>query len=235
MELVESSAFWIGLLKIVWVNIMLSGDNVVVIALASHSLPSSQQKKAVIFGSAAAIVLRVILTIFAVQLLQLPWLKAMGAVLLVWIGIQLLTDDTEERHFNEASNLISAIKIIVVADLVMSLDNVLAVAAAADNAPPQARLILVALGLGLSIPVVIFGSGIVLKLMKRFPMIVTLGAMLIGWIAGEMLAKEEIVAIYTHSSVALQTLFSIAGALFVLAIGKFKLRRIRSGTPAPGE
>ena len=235
MELLESSAFWIGLLKIVWVNIMLSGDNVVVIALASRSLPLSQQKKAIIFGSAAAIVLRVILTIFAVQLLQLPWLKAMGAVLLVWIGIQLLTDDTEERHFNEASNLFSAIKTIVVADLVMSLDNVLAVAAAADDAPPLARLILVVVGLGLSIPIVIFGSGIVLKLMKRFPMIITLGAMLIGWIAGEMLAKEEAITIYTHNSVALQTLFSIAGALFVLAIGKLRLRRIRNGMPAPGE
>lgn len=222
MELLESSAFWIGLLKIIWVNILLSGDNAVVIALASRSLAPAQQKLAVIWGSVAAIAMRVLLTIFAVQLLQLPWLKAVGAVLLVWIGIQLMVDEGGEGRIKESGNLFCAIKTILLADLVMSLDNVLAVAAAAEAALPEARLPLVVIGLALSIPIVIFGSGVVLKLMERFPVIVTLGAMLLGWIAGEMLVKEEIVATYTHDSTAAHWAFYLGGALLVLAIGKFR-------------
>ena len=181
MEFIESSAFWIGLLKIIWVNILLSGDNAVVIALASRSLPPAQQKHAIIWGSVAAIILRVILTIFAVQLLQLPWLKAVGAVMLVWIGVQLLDDEGDEGQVNEAGSLFLAIKTILIADLVMSLDNVLAVAAAADTAPAEAKFTLVVLGLALSIPIVIFGSSIVLKLMERFPAIVTLGPMSVSY------------------------------------------------------
>jgi len=223
MELLASSAFWIGLLKIIWVNILLSGDNAVVIALAARSLPAAQQKQAVIWGAVAAIVMRVLLTVFAVQLLQLPWLKAVGAVLLVWIGIQLMVDEGGEGRIKEAGNLLCAIKTILVADLVMSLDNVLAVAAAADSALPAARLPLVVLGLALSIPIVIFGSSVVLKLMERFPIIVTLGAMLLGWIAGEMLVKEEVVATYTDGGAVVHWAFYIGGALLVLAIGKFKV------------
>ena len=222
MELLESTAFWIGLLKIIWVNILLSGDNAVVIALASRSLAPAQQKQAVIWGSVAAIAMRVLLTIFAVQLLQLPWLKAVGAVLLVWIGIQLMVDEGGEGRIKEAGNLLSAIKTILIADLVMSLDNVLAVAAAAEAALPEARLPLVVIGLALSIPIVIFGSGVVLKLMERFPVIVTLGAMLLGWIAGEMLAKEEVVASYTHDSTLAHWMLYLGGALLVLAVGKFR-------------
>ena len=224
MGFFESSAFWIGLLKIIWVNILLSGDNAVVIALASRSLPPTQQKHAVIWGSVAAIILRVILTIFAVHLLQLPWLKAVGAVMLVWIGVQLLDDEADEGQVNEAGSLFSAIKTILIADLVMSLDNVLAVAAAADTAPAEAKITLVVLGLALSIPIVIFGSSIVLKLMERFPVIVTLGAMLLGWIAGEMLVKEESVSLFVPDNTVLHVSFSLSGALLVLAIGKFKSR-----------
>ena len=227
MGIIESSAFWIGLLKIIWVNILLSGDNAVVIALASRSLPPVQQKHAIIWGSVAAIILRVILTIFAVQLLQLPWLKAVGAVMLVWIGVQLLDDEGDEGQVNEAGSLFSAIKTILIADLVMSLDNVLAVAAAADTAPAEAKLTLVVLGLALSIPIVIFGSSIVLKLMERFPVIVTLGAMLLGWIAGEMLVKEESVSLYVPDNTVLHLFFSLSGALLVLAIGKLKTRLVR--------
>lgn len=224
MEVIALSAFWIGLLKIIWVNILLSGDNAVVIALASRSLPPAQQKQAIIWGSVLAIVLRVILTIFAVQLLQLPWLKAVGAVLLIWIGVQLLGDDGDEGHVNEAGDLFSAIKTILIADLVMSLDNVLGVAAAADASHADAKMSLVVLGLGLSIPIVIFGSSIVLKLMERFPFIVTLGAMLLGWIAGEMLEKEEILASFVHGNAVVPWLLSGGGALLVLVIGKYKAR-----------
>jgi YjbE family integral membrane protein len=227
MEFVESSAFWIDLLKIIWVNILLSGDNAVVIALASRSLPHAQQKHAIIWGSVAAIILRVILTIFAVQLLQLPWLKAVGAVMLVWIGVQLLEDEGDEGQVNEAGSLFSAIKTILIADLVMSLDNVLAVAAAADTAPAEAKLALVVLGLALSIPIVIFGSSIVLKLMERFPVIVTLSAMLLGWIAGEMLVKDEAVSLYVPDNNVLQLFFCLSGALLVLAMGKLKSRFVR--------
>ena len=222
MELIATSAFWIGLLKIIWVNILLSGDNAVVIALASRQLPPAQQRLAVIWGSVAAIVMRVLLTLFAVQLLQLPWLKAVGSVLLVWIGIQLMVDEGGEGHIKEAGNLLCAIKTILVADLVMSLDNVLAVAAAAEAALPAARLPLVVFGLALSIPIVIFGSSVVLKLMERFPIIVTLGAMLLGWIAGEMLVKEDAVASYTDERAVAHWLFYLGGALLVLAIGKFR-------------
>ena len=232
MELVATSAFWIGLLKIIWVNILLSGDNAVVIALASRSLPERQQKQAIIWGSVAAIVLRVILTIFAVQLLQLPWLKAVGAILLVWIGIQLLGDEDEEGQVNEAGNLFTAIKTILIADLVMSLDNVLAVAAAADAADAAAKTPLVIFGLALSIPIVIFGSRIVLKLMQSFPIIITLGAMLLGWIAGEMLAKEEILLPFVHDNATLPWLLAGGGALLVLAIGKAKAGLGRKSPPA---
>ncbi len=227
MGFIESSAFWIGLLKIIWVNILLSGDNAVVIALASRSLPPAQQTHAIIWGSVAAIILRVILTIFAVHLLQLPWLKAVGALMLVWIGVQLLEDEDDEGQVNEAGSLFSAIKTILIADLVMSLDNVLAVAAAADTAPAEVKLTLVVLGLALSIPIVIFGSSIVLKLMERLPIIVTLGAMLLGWIAGEMLVKEEAVSLYVPDNTVLHVFFSLSGALLVLAIGKLKSRFAR--------
>lgn len=164
--------------------------------------------------------MRVMLTIFAVQLLQLPWLKAAGAVLLVWIGIQLLADEGDGGKVRVVGNLISAIKTILVADLVMSLDNVLAVAAAADAGPAEAKLTLLVLGLVLSIPIVIFGSGVVLKLMERFPSIVKFGAMLLGWIAGEMLAKEDIVAALVLDSTVFHVLLSLAGALLVLIVGK---------------
>lgn len=234
MEFIGSGAFWIGLLKIIWVNILLSGDNAFVIALASRSLPPAQQKQAVIWGSVAAIFMRVILTIFAVELLQLPYLKALGAVLLVWIGVQLLDDEGDEAHITESGDLLQAIKTILIADLVMSLDNVLAVAGAAEAALPEARMTLVVFGLALSIPIVIFGSSLVLKLMERFPVIVTLGAMLLGWIGGEMLSKEEVVASYIQNMVAMHWLLCIGGALLVLAIGKFKAHLAQNNLPDTG-
>jgi YjbE family integral membrane protein len=222
MEFVVSSVFWIGLLKIIWVNILLSGDNAVVIALASRGLPEKQQKQAIIWGSVAAIVMRVILTIFAVQLLQLPWLKAVGAVLLVWIGVQLFENEDKTEGVKEVGSLFSAIKTILVADLVMSLDNVLAVAAAAEAAPGDAKQLLVIFGLALSIPIVIFGSNVVLKLMERFPIIITFGAMLLGWIAGEMLAKEEVILPYLQKLSVPHLFLAAAGALIVLTVGKIR-------------
>ena len=224
MELVGSSAFWFGLFKIIWVNILLSGDNAVVIALASRALPEKQQKRAIVWGSVAAIVMRVILTIFAVELLQLPWLKLAGAALLVWIGVQLLANDEGGEEIKEARNLVAAIRTILVADMVMSLDNVLAVAAAAEAAQGDAKVPLVVIGLALSIPIVVFGSNIVLRMMERFPFIVTLGAMLLGWIAGEMSSKENAIVPILQQAAVPHLVLALGGALLVLALGKLKAR-----------
>ncbi|MDB5814640.1 MAG: Integral rane protein TerC [Rhodocyclales bacterium] len=223
MDMLAHSAFWLGLAKIVWVNILLSGDNAVVIALAARSLQPSQQKQAVIWGSVAAIIMRVILTIFAVQMLELPWLKLIGAILLLWVGVQLLEQEDEGANIKQSSSLMGAIKTILIADLIMSLDNVLAVAAAADRAPEEAKLILLVIGLALSIPIVIFGSSIVLKLMGRFPIIITLGAMLLGWIAGEMLGAEQKLHDYVQVTPTLHYALAIGGALLVLGLARLKL------------
>jgi len=186
LEELVSQAFWVGLAKIIGVNVILSGDNAVVIALAARSLPRKQQKQAIIWGSAAAIVLRVVLTLFAVALLTLPWLKIVGSLLLFWIGIKLLIPEEGDADIKASDQLLAAIKTILVADLVMSLDNVIAVAAAAGGS-----VVLLILGLAISIPLVIFGATLLLKLMERFPVIITIGAGLIGWVAGEMLVADS--------------------------------------------
>ncbi len=195
-----SQAFWLGLVKIIGVNIVLSGDNAVVIALAARSLPATQQKQAIVWGSLAAIVMRVLLTIFAVALLALPWLKLLGSLLLFWIGVKLLIPEEDDEHIRASDQLIAAIKTILIADLVMSLDNVIAVAAAAGGS-----YLLLVLGLAISIPLVIFGATLLLKLMERFPIIITIGAALIGWVAGEMLVADA----------ALQELFANWGVRYV--------------------
>src|SRR5881394_566083 len=177
---------WTALLKIIGVNIVLSGDNAVVIALAARSLPARQQKQAIFWGSGAAIVLRIILTLFAVALLSLPWLKLVGSVLLFWIGIKLLIPEDGDDNIAASEHLLTAIKTILIADLVMSLDNVIAVAAAAGGS-----VVLLILGLAISIPLVVFGATLLIKLMERFPVIITIGAGLIGWVAGEMLVADS--------------------------------------------
>jgi YjbE family integral membrane protein len=233
-----SAVFWIGLGKIIWVNLLLSGDNAVVIALASRSLPKRQQKLAIFWGSAAAVVMRVILTVFAVALLTLPWLKIVGGLLLLWIGVKLLVPEDGGGEIESTDNLWAAIKTILIADLVMSLDNVLAVAAAADSAAPTPELAvmkytLLVLGLAISIPIVIFGSTLMLKLMERWPVIITLGAALLGWIAGEMIVSDSSIAGWIAANsgwlVSLH-LAPIAGAVLVVIVGTWLVRR-----RAPGE
>jgi YjbE family integral membrane protein len=186
LEELASQAFWVGLAKIVGVNIILSGDNAVVIALAARSLPPKQQKLAIFWGAGAAIVLRIVLTLFAVALLTLPWLKLIGGALLFWIGIQLLVPEDEGGDVAASEHLLTAVKTILIADLVMSLDNVIAVAAAAGGS-----LILLVLGLAISIPLVVFGATLLVKAMERYPVIITVGAGLIGWVAGEMLIADH--------------------------------------------
>ena len=188
----DDPLLWTALLKIIGVNIVLSGDNAVVIALAARSLPPKQQNQAIFWGSGAAIVLRIILTLFAVALLALPWLKLVGSVLLLWIGIKLLVPDDEEPGVTASDNLWIAIRTILIADLVMSLDNVIAVAAAAGG-----HWGLMIVGLAISIPIVIFGATLLVKLMDRYPVIVTIGAALIGFVAGEMAWEDVALSAWT--------------------------------------
>jgi len=215
-------AFWAALLSIIVANILLSGDNAVVIALASRNLPPSQQKKAIFWGSAAAIILRVILTITAVQLLSLPYLKIVGAILLIYIGVQLLADSDDEADMEGHSNIWGAIRTILVADLVMSLDNVIAVAAAAQKGPEETRLILLILGLGLSIPLIIFGSTMLLKVMDRFPIIITLGAGLLGLLAGGMLVEDPAIKDTIQAGMEdAHMIFEGIGVAIVLLVGTY--------------
>ena len=215
-----SPEFWIALSQIVLINIVLSGDNAVVIALACRSLPPHQQKKASGFGSVGAIVLRVVLTFFAVMLLDLPYLKLIGAAALLWIGVGLLKSDDGEENLEGHSNLAAAIKTIVVADLVMSLDNVIGVAAAAKG-----NVMLLIVGLVISIPLIIFGSAILLRIMGRFPVIITLGAGLLGWVAGEMALSDPAISVWSAQQHTLHMLAPAAGALAVIALGKWLTSR----------
>jgi YjbE family integral membrane protein len=222
----SDATFWAALLSIIVANILLSGDNAVVIALASRNLPPSQQRKAIFWGSAAAIILRVVLTITAVQLLTLPYLKIVGAILLVYIGVQLLADSDDEAEMHGHSNIWGAIRTILVADLVMSLDNVIAVAAAAQKGPEETRLILLIIGLGLSIPLIIFGSTMLLKVMDRFPVIITLGAGLLGLLAGGMLVEDPAIKDSIQGAMEdAHMIFEGIGVAIVILLGNYFKRK----------
>jgi YjbE family integral membrane protein len=217
MEFLNNTDFWIGLMKIIWINIILSGDNAVVIALAARSLPPHQQQKAILFGSGAAVVLRIILTIVAVQLLALSYLQIIGGLLLLWIGVQLLSENDEEEEGDvKQASLMAAIRTILIADIVMSLDNVIAVAAAAKGSTT-----LLIIGLAISIPLVIFGSTLMIKLMERFPIIVTLGAALIGWVGGETIISDVSLKSALEANPSLHYICAAVGAAVVVGLGKF--------------
>jgi YjbE family integral membrane protein len=205
-----------SLLEIIGINIILSGDNAVVIALAARNLPHKQQRMAIVFGSAAAILLRVVLTLVAAEMLKLPWLRLIGSVLLLWIGVSLLIDDDGGDHAAKGGvGLWAAVRTILVADFVMSLDNVLGVAAAAKG-----HFGMLIIGLIMSIPLIMFGSGIILRIMDRYPIIITLGAGLIGYVAGEMLVEEPVLAHWLHDGGRwVQYGAALVCALFVVAVG----------------
>ncbi|HKC42824.1 MAG TPA: TerC family protein [Burkholderiales bacterium] len=240
MHELMTQAFWIGLAKIIGVNVVLSGDNAVVIALAARALPAKQQKQAIFWGAGAAVVMRIILTIFAVALLTLPWLKLIGAALLLWIGVKLLVPEEGGEDVDASDNLISAIKTILIADLVMSLDNVIAVAAAAGGS-----YVLLILGLAISIPLVIFGATLLIKLMERWPIIITIGAALIGWVAGEMAVTDPAMDGWMRAhfefvndkpvfaTVSLELICGVIGAAFVVAVGMWIARRKAPVPAAP--
>jgi YjbE family integral membrane protein len=226
MDLLLGADFWIGLVTIIWINIILSGDNAVVIALAARSLPPQQQKQAVFFGSGAAVVLRIALTVIAAKLLALPYLQIVGGLLLLWIGVQLLGEEEGGgREAKEHGSMAAAVRTILIADLVMSLDNVIAVAAAAKGS-----MVLLVLGLAISIPLVIFGSTLMIKLMERFPVIVVLGAALIGWVGGETIVADAVLTPYTQANHWLHYVGAAVGAMAVVAIGKMRQSRTPTET-----
>jgi YjbE family integral membrane protein len=234
MEQFLTPEFWLAVGQIIMIDILLGGDNAVVIALACRKLPPAQRRAGILWGTAGAIVLRVVLIFFALTLLKLPFLKIVGALLLLWIGIKLLMPEDEGDHEIQASDkLWAAVKTVIVADFVMSLDNVIAIAGAAEGAGGGHQMPLVIFGLLVSIPIIVWGSQLVIKLMDRFPLIITLGGMLLGWIAGGMLISDPAVK-DTLAPLAswMQYAAPAAGALLVLVVGKWLASR---GAPEAAE
>lgn len=215
----EHLDFAVILLQIVLIDLLLGGDNAVVIALACRKLPPHMQKKAIILGTLGAIVARVVLLIIAVHLLALPWLKIVGGLLLLWIGFKLVGSEEEEANINGDNRLWKTVLTITLADVVMSLDNVLAVAAAGKG-----NVWLVSFGVLISIPIIVMGSKLVLTLLTRFPFIVTLGGALIGWIAGSMMVTDPALLRYTAAIPHLHWIAGTIGALLVVGYGVARRR-----------
>jgi len=213
--------FLSGLLSIMAINLVLSGDNAVVIAMAARALPREQRRKGIIFGAAFAVVLRVILTFFVAELLGMDYVRLIGGAVILWIAIKLFVEDEEavELH-REAASVWHAIRIIVIADITMSLDNVLAVGAASHG---DLRLLL--FGLGLSIPFIIFASSLLELLMERYPFIIVLGAALLGKVGGEMIITDPVLAGRLHPSRPVLYLFEAVCAAGVVIVGKLWVRR----------
>ena len=230
MEEFLTAHFWVAVGQIIMIDILLGGDNAVVIALACRQLPPQLRTQGVMWGTAGAIVLRVLLIAFALTLLQVPYLKLVGAVLLLWIGVKLLTPDDDDKHssIQGGDKLWAAVKTVIVADLVMSVDNVIAIAGAATGAGGQHQLPLVIFGLLVSIPIIVWGSQLVLKLMDRFPWVITMGGMLLGWIAGTMAVSDPAVKNWIPQTTLLSYAVGAAGAFLVLAAGKLVQQRLKS-------
>ena len=221
--MLSSAQFWVDVLKIIMIDLLLSGDNAVVIALACRNLPMDQRKKGIFYGVIGAIGLRVLLTFFAVNLLSLPYLKLVGALLLIWIGIKLILPEEEhgEGNVKADTHLWGAVKTIIVADFVMSLDNVLGVAAAAHG-----NAWLLVFGLLVSIPLIAWSSQLVLKLIDRFPVIIYAGGALLGYVAGEMLVSEALFKPLLDAQHLLHSLIPAACAALVLVLGKWLALRM---------
>ncbi len=229
----DSLAFWWALAQIVAVDLVLSGDNAVVIALACRNLSLAQRKRGMAYGVTGAVVLRVLLTTFAALVMHLPWLKMAGGCLLLWIGIKLLLPEDEgEGDITAADSLWGAVRTIIVADFVMSLDNVIGVAGAAHGS-----LLLLFLGLAVSIPLIVWSSQLILHFMERWPVVVPLGAALLGYVAGEMFWSDHGLARWlapyvTGAPLWLPQAVGVLGAVLVVALGKGLARR-RPTRPQP--
>lgn len=225
----DSPQFWFAVLQIIAIDIVLGGDNAVVIALACRRLPDKQRKLGIFWGVAGAIALRVILIFFALNLLTIPYLKVAGAALLVWIGIKLLQPESEGGHDVDASTtLLGAIKTIIVADAVMSLDNVIAIAGAAKD-----EISLVIFGLVISVPIIVWGSQFVMRIMDRFPVTIAIGAGLLGWIAGDMAVTDVVTKDWVNANANfLHWIAPAVMAIVVIAIGKMlAVRKLAEAKP----
>jgi YjbE family integral membrane protein len=211
----------IALTQIMLINVVLSGDNAVVIALACRRLAPAHQRLAFIWGSVGVVVLMVILTVFVVFLLSLPYLEIVGSLLLLWIGIKLLVAEDSgdgESSVAQKSTLMAAIRTIIIADIIMSLDNVLAMAAVAKG-----HLWMLTAGLLITVPVILFGSALLMKLMNRFPIFIMVGAALIGWVAGEMIISDPAIKDWIDANLpVLHVASPIFCAVFVIAVGKLR-------------
>lgn len=227
LEMFATADFWLGVFKIIMIDLLLSGDNAVVIALACRNLPEAQRKKGILFGVGGAIGLRVLLTFFAVGLLSLPYLKLFGALMLLWIGVKLILpeDEHDESSIQADTKLFGAVKTIIIADFVMSLDNVLGVAGAAHG-----NMVLLVFGLLISIPLIAWSSQLVLKLIDRFPFIIYGGGALLGYVAGEMLIGEAMFAAIVEANHYLHYLVPVCAAVLVLGMGKWLAARQQAET-----
>lgn len=223
---------WAAVFQIILIDILLGGDNAVVIALACRNLPPKQRMQGILWGTAGAIGLRVALIAFALTLLSVPFLKIAGALLLVWVGIKLLIPEQDAHgKVSGSASILSAVKTIIVADFVMSLDNVLAIAGAAQGAHPDHQIGLVVFGLVISVPIIVWGSTLVLKLIDRFPIVVTFGAALLGWIAGGMLITDiYIVEQFGEPSGTMKLAAEVVGAVLIVLVGRWCAQRKLAAT-----
>jgi YjbE family integral membrane protein len=213
--------FAVALLSIMLVNIVLSGDNAVVIAMAVRSLPDKQKKQGILYGTGIAVLLRIVLTFFAAKLLDIPFMKLAGGILIAWIAVKLfLEEGTEENAESKVKSVWKAIATILIADLVMSVDNVLAVAGAS-----RGNLTLLVIGLGMSIPIVIFASSFLSRLMERFPVITWIGAAILGKVAGSMIMEDPMVEkIFHHPGQLVEYSVQAFFALGVVVSGRFWMK-----------
>jgi YjbE family integral membrane protein len=214
------------ILQIIWVNILLSGDNAVVIALACRGLPTEQRKKAVLLGAGAAVVLRIIFTLMTTALMGLPWVKLIGGIVLLWIAIKLLVPEDDEHDIAAGSNLWKAVQTVAIADVVMSLDNVIAIAAVAKG-----DWGLIIFGLLVSIPLVVFGSQLIMLVMDKYPLIVWAGAALLGYVAAEIMIEDTVVAELFAGKYA-HWIAEALGVFIVVFVGYLLRRRKINGKPA---
>ncbi|WP_018131230.1 TerC family protein [Effusibacillus pohliae] len=210
----------VAFFSIIIINLVLSGDNAIVIALASRKLPLDKRRQAILWGTAGAIVLRIVLTLVVVWLLKIPFLMVAGGLMLIWISYKLLIDKEEGVEIKAANNLWQAIQTIVVADFVMSLDNVLAIAGAANG-----KVYLVVIGILLSIPVIVWGSTMILKLIEKYPAIVYIGSGILAYTAGEMIVGDQTVNHWVHGVPGIHYIVPIATAVLVLAAGHLMKKR----------
>ena len=231
--ILDQPAFWIAVLQIIWIDLLLSGDNAVVIALACRKLPPRQRIWGVVLGTVVAIALRVIFAGVVTTLMQVPYLKLVGGALLLWIAVKLLTpeENGKSNEIEAVDKLWRAIRIVAIADLVMSLDNVIAIAAVAERFEAPHSYALLMFGLAVSIPLIMAGAALVMALLDRFPIVVWAGAALLGWIAGEIIVKDPLftAALDPAAAHTAAIIGATLGALFVVGVGLLRRRWLRRG------